>query len=123
MATLKEEFELMKARIASGHGSETVHVVWVDREKKARKSPGHKTRFTFDLQSNELYREIWTEWDRILTQVVNVSVARHIVGEYLRDCLKALTAEEIKKRLDSGHQQAGDRPAGPPKAEIPEWLR
>ena len=123
MATLKEEFELMKVRIASGHGTETVHVVWVDREKRARKSPGHKTRFTFDLLSNELYREIWTEWDRILTQVVNVTVARHIVGEWIRDAMRALTADKLKELVDGGHQQAGDRPAGPPRAEIPTWLK
>ena len=122
MATLKEEFELMKLKIAAGKGSEVVHIVWVDQERRARKSPGHKTRFTFDLLSNELYRETWAEWDRILTQIVNVTMARQIVGEYLRDCLRALTTDRIKALLAEGEVAAPK----PPKAEIPElpeWMK
>jgi hypothetical protein len=126
MATLKEEFELLKARIASGHGNETVHVVWVDREKRARKSPGHKTRFTFDLLSNELYREIWNHWDRVLTQVVNVTVARHIVGQEILRCFRELTPERIKELLELGENDTttGPKPGpAPPRAEIPAWLK
>lgn len=119
MATIKEEFETLKAKILAGKESETVHVVYVDQERKHRKAPGPTTRFVFNLGSNELYREVFAEWDRILSQIKNVTMARHIVGEEILDALRKLTTERIAEMIGEDEQ------AGPPpeKARIPEWLK
>jgi hypothetical protein len=133
MGTLLEDFNALKIKVAAAMAkndqatlNQKTHIVFVDQERQARKKPGHKTRFTFDLQSNDLYRQVWLEWDRILVQIVNVTVARHIVGQEILRCFRELTPERIKELLEMGENDTttGPKPGpSPPKAEIPEWLR
>lgn len=125
MATVKEEFELLKAKILAGKENETVHVVWVDQdrkrriENKPREGGKRQQRFVLDCGSPEAYSEVYAEWDRLLTQVGNKTVAVSILIDWLR----ALTEKRIAKKLEDGSDIAADAPAGPPKAQLPKWMQ
>jgi hypothetical protein len=107
-----EAYRLMNSWIDKGRGGETIHLVDHRKEKASKLAPGTRTRFSLECGSNELYRQIAGEWERILAQVKNVTVARHIVAETVLDALRMnLTATKIVKRMSEG------------EGEIPDWMR
>lgn len=111
MATILEEFNALKLKIAAGKGNEPIHIVYHSQEKKRKLSPGKQTRFLFDCGTNETYRDIAKEYERILEQVKNVTIARHMVAEDFLESLKRLTPTEIAKKVFEG------------EGELPEWMR
>jgi hypothetical protein len=90
LATAKEEFERLKILINSGRGNEVVHVVRVDEERKRRlankpKPTGkQQTRFVLDCGSPEAFVDVYKEWDRILLEVRNRTMAVDFVIRGLR---------------------------------------
>ena len=111
MATILEEFNALKLKIAAGKGNEPIHIVYHSQEKKKRLTPGKQTRWTLDCGTNELYREIYQEYERILEQVKNVTIARHIIGDEVLLALKGLTTTKIAKRMFEG------------EGELPDWMQ
>jgi hypothetical protein len=112
MATIKEEFELLKAKILAGKENETIHVVWTDQDRKRKRAnvgPKQQTRFSIETGSPEAFRELYGQYDRILTEVVNKTIALDLITWWL----SLLTPERIKKKMEHGEQ------AGPPKANLP----
>ena len=122
MATVKEEFELLKAKILAGKGAETIHVVWHEQERKRRReNPEKSTRVIINTHSPEAYVEIRGEIDRIMA----IGVDPHINAFLLAKILKSVTDEQLREWVKEGPSQAGDADAGPgpAKAEFPEWTR
>lgn len=115
MGTVKEEFELLKAKILAGKENEVVHVVWTDQDRKRKKTTKSQTRFTIDCGTPEIFRDLYTEYDRILTQIGNKTMCLSIIVDWLR----ALTEARIAKKLAEGQEE---KPGGPPRAEIPKWV-
>lgn len=122
MATILEEFNELKLKIAAGRGNETVHIVWTDQERQRKRENKPKdgkkpqTKFYVDCGTPEIFRDLYTEYDRILSQIGNKTMALCIMVDWLR----ALTTERIQKKLSEGeHQQ---KEGGPPKAELPKWV-
>jgi hypothetical protein len=136
MATIREEFNALKLKIAAGKENEIVHVVYVDQDRKRKlvnSTKGDKkaqTRFSLETGSPEMFRDLFAEWDRILLQVKNKTMAIDIIIWWLR----LLTKERIEKKIKAG-ADAGPQPAAIPAEdwiegreepgleEIPEWLR
>ena len=117
MATILEEFNALKLKIAAGKENEVVHIVYVDQErarKRTNKGPKPQTRFIVDCGTPEIFKDLFTEYDRILTQVTNKTMALSIIVDWLR----ALTPERIQKKLTAGEQVTK-----PPKSNLPEWLK
>jgi hypothetical protein len=112
MATIKEEFELLKAKILSGKENETIHVVWTDQDRKRKRAnvgPKPQKRFSIDCGSPEAFRELYTQYDRIMSEVVNKTIALDLITWWL----SLLTPDRIKKKMEQGER------AGPPKANLP----
>jgi hypothetical protein len=78
LASIAEERARLQALEANGCGNETIHIVYVEREAKARAEnagPKPKTRFIFEVDSPEAYAELNREKDRWLRVIVNKQVA------------------------------------------------
>ena len=123
MATIKEEFESLKIRIAKGEGSKTIHVVDHDAERqRKRTNPGKSTRVTLNCRTPEQ----WTEFQMAKERFFEICSDPHIALDLMIRALKAPDEATLRAWLESGHQQEGDRPAGPPKSELPDipsWLK
>jgi hypothetical protein len=91
VGTLLEEFNAMKIKVAAAiakgdnatlHGK--IHVVDHTAERKRKTTPGAQTRFGLDCGTNEVYRELFVEWERILGEVKNKTMAVDFVIRGLR---------------------------------------
>ena len=109
--TAIEAYRMMNDWIDKGKAGHTLHVVDLKKVKEKKLAPGTQTKFTVDCGTNELYRQVAGEWERILGQIKNLSIARHMVAEDLRESLKRLTPTEIVKRMSEG------------EGEIPDWMK
>ena len=109
--TAIEAYRHLNDRIERGDGVHVIHVHDVKKAKEKKLAPGTQTKFTVDCGTNELYRQVAGEWERILGQVKNLSIARHMMAEELLVALKALSPTEITKRMFEG------------EGELPEWMR
>lgn len=114
MGTVLEELNTLKLLIAAGKENEIVHLVRVDQDRKRKKTTKVQTRFSVDCGTPEIFKDLFTEYDRILTQVTNKTMALSIIVDWLR----ALTPERIQKKLTAGEQATK-----PPKSNLPEWLK
>ena len=106
-----EAYQMMNAWIDKGWSGHVIHVVDLKKVKEKKLAPGTQTKFTVDCGTNDLYRQVATEWERILGQVKNLSIARHMMAEELLVALKALSPTEITKRMFEG------------EGELPDWMR
>jgi hypothetical protein len=102
MATIDEEIiRLQNLKLAGPDaGKEIIHVVFTDRdrqEKRRKPLPGKKarTRFIIDCDTNFAYRELFKEYDRIVSTIGNKSIALSIITDWLA----ALTPERILAKL------------------------
>ena len=109
--TAIEAYRHLNDRIERGDGVHVIHVHDVKKTKEKKLAPGTQTKFTVDCGTNELYRQVAGEWERILGQVKNLSIARHMMAEELLVALKALSPTEITKRMFEG------------EGELPDWMR
>jgi hypothetical protein len=133
MATIREEYELLKMKILAGKENETIHVVWTDQDRKRKRAnvgPKQQTRFSIDCGSPDLFKDLYAEYDRLISTIENKTITIDMIVWWLR----LLTPERIQKKLKAG-TDAGPRPAVIPSEdwiegrdepglnEIPEWLR
>jgi hypothetical protein len=96
MATIAEELAKLQALCLQGCGSETVHVVFVEREAKARSEnagPKPKTRLIRELDSAEAYGEFNAEFDRYIRCAVNKTVGISAMIQ----ALKQISDEAIRE--------------------------
>jgi hypothetical protein len=96
MGTLLEEFNAMKIKVAKAMAKNDqaalnakIHVVDHSVEKIRKTTPGKQTRFGLDCGTNEVYRELFIEWERILEEVKNKTMAIDFVIRALRLADKA----------------------------------
>ena len=106
-----EAYRLLNDWIDKGKSGHTIHIVDLKKVKEKKLAPGTQTKFTVDCGTNELYRQVAGEWERILAQVKNLSIARHMVAEDLFESLKGLTTTKIAKRMFEG------------EGELPDWMQ
>ena len=119
MATIKEEFDLLKLKIANGKGGETIHIVYHEQERKRRHTPSDQTKMQINFGTNESLRAAWTETERIRAIIVDVGISQHVIADAYLETLRSLTTEKLKAMISEG-ETAGPKP---PKAEIPEWAK
>jgi len=120
MATVKEEYELLKAKILAGKENETIHVVWHDQERKRKQeNPKKSTRMSIDCRTPDAWSAMQMEKERYFA----VAIDPHIAIEFMIRALREVDDAKLREWLAEGHQQEGDLLPGPPKAVIPEWLR
>jgi hypothetical protein len=106
MATAKEEFERLKILINSGRGNEVVHVVRVDEERKRRlenkAKPGgrQQTKFVLECGDGDAFKELYAEWDRILLEVKN----RTMAIDFFTRGVKAVTKEVMDEWRNEGRE-------------------
>jgi len=125
MATLLEEFNAMKIKVAAAMAkndqaalNRKIHIVdhEAERERK-RTNPKQSTKAVFNCRTPEQ----WKEFQMAKEVYFEVAVDPHIAIDCIIRALKSHSAEEIKKWVEDGHQQ------GPPKAELPDdipgWLK
>ena len=124
MASLLEEFNRMKELVEKAQAkgdqaalTQKVHAVFVDQERKRRAAPSKQTRMFIDFQDNGAYRAAFKEWDRIVLQVVNVTIARHIVAKAVLDALRGLTPERIDFILKEGEEEEAKEDG------LPDWAK
>jgi hypothetical protein len=109
--TVTEGYRLLNDWIEQGKSNQSIHVVDLVKVKEAKLAPGTQTKFTVDCGTNDLFRQVAGEWERILAQVKNLTVARHIVAEEFLATLKKLTTTEIASRIFEG------------EGELPDWMK
>ena len=109
--TAIELYQHFNELIEKGHGGRVVHVHDIKKAREKKLAPGTQTKFTVDCGTNDLYRQVASEWERILAQVKNLSIARHIMAEELLESLKGLTTTKIAKRMFEG------------EGELPDWMQ
>ena len=109
--TAIEAYRHLNDRIDKGDGGHVIHVHDIKKAREKKLAPGTQTKFTVDCGTNELYRQVAGEWERILAQVKNLSIARHMVAEDLLESLKGLTTTKIAKRMFEG------------EGELPDWMK
>jgi hypothetical protein len=110
MASIAEELERLKGLVANGCGNETIHIVYVEREAKARAEnagPKPKTRFIFEVDSPEAYAELNRQKDRWLRVIVNKQVAISL----LIDAWAKPSDEELR-RMTEGLEEATNETLG-----------
>lgn len=58
MATVREEFELLKAKIHAGKENEIVHVVWHEQERRRKlQNPNRSTRVMLNCRTPEQWKQ------------------------------------------------------------------
>jgi hypothetical protein len=121
--TIKEGIAILAGMASKGRSQAIVHIVYVDQDRKRKREnkplPGKKpqVKFCVDCGTPEIFRDLFTEWDRILAQVGNKTVALSILIAWL----KKLDTQRIAKKLEEGEPAPAH--SGPPKAELPKWLQ
>jgi hypothetical protein len=120
MASVKEEFELLKAKILAGKGGETIHVVWQDQVRRQRReNPKKTTMVRFESYDPKTYSDFHEQKQRFIDIAGDPSIAMLLLVR----ALAQVSEDTLRQWLTDGHQTEGDE-AGPPppKAELPEWL-
>jgi hypothetical protein len=126
--TLKEGIAILADMASHGRSQAIVHIVYVDQDRRRKRlnepREGRKpqVRFMVDCGTPEIFKDLYCEWDRILTQVGNKTVALSILIDWLR----ALTEKRIAKKLEEGTgTPIAKNPSapGPPPAQLPKWMQ
>jgi hypothetical protein len=95
MATILEEIERLRTLAANGHGEETIHIVYVQREAAERvKNEKKKTRFIMECDDHGFYSRLNALKDRWFA-VANKSVALSVMAS-----LWDRGEEEIKRMCE-----------------------
>jgi hypothetical protein len=109
MATVKEEFELLKAKILAGKSHEQIHIIYHDKERKRKlENPQQSTRVVLNLRNPETYKEFNREKERFFDIAVDPHIALHLLIRALRET----TDETIRRWLTEGEAE-----------EVPEWAK
>jgi len=123
--TIKEGISILADMASKGRSQALVHIVYVDQDRKRKRenrpTDGKKpqVRFSVDCGTPEIFADLYCEWDRILTQVGNKTVALSILIDWLR----ALTEKRIATKLEAGASTPKNPAApGPPPAQLPKWM-
>ena len=119
MASVKEEFESLKIRIAKGEGNEIIHVVdHAAERKRKRTNPSKSTRISLNCRTPEQ----WSEFQMAKEKYFDVVSDPHVALDLMIRALNLPDEDVLKEWLASGHQHPGDVKPGPPppRAQIPE---
>jgi hypothetical protein len=127
MADLIDEFNRLKVIVAKATATgntavlhKKIHVAHLDDEvKRKRTNPAKSVRVVLNCRTPEQ----WTEFQMAKERFFQIAVDPHLALDLMIRTLKIPNDETLKEWLADGHQQTGDRPAGPPKAELPDWLK
>ena len=123
MPTKQELFTQLKIDLAKGEGQHMVHLVdHVAEQKRKRTNPGKSTRVSLNCRTPEQ----WSEFQMCKERFFEICSDPHVALDLMIRALKAPNEATLRAWLAEGHQQEGDRPAGPSKAElpsIPDWLK
>jgi hypothetical protein len=115
MATLLEEFNALKIKIATAQAkgdtatlNKKIHIIdhEAERERKLR-NPQKSTRVILDCRTADGYKEFQAEKERFF----DIAVDPHIAISLLTRALHETSDEQIKAWLNEGH------------TDVPEWMR
>ena len=109
--TAIEAYRLLNGWIEQGKSGHSIHMVDLRKVKEKKLAPGTQTKFTVDCGTNELFRQVNGEWERILGQVKNLTIARHMVAERVLKAMQTLTTTKIAEKMFEG------------EGELPDWMR
>lgn len=120
MPTKKELFEQLKIDIAAGKGlQDSCHLVNHDAERvRRRENRAKSTRVMIETHSPQSYSEFHEQKERYIRAAVDPSIAIQLMIR----ALAAIDEITLQQWIKEGHQHPDDQP-GPPKAEIPSWLK
>jgi len=122
MATLQEEFNAMKIKIAKAMATgdtatlnRQIHIVdhEAERERK-RTNPKKSTKVMLNCRTPEQ----WKEFQMAKEPYFEIAGDPHIAIDCLIRALKFFDAETIRQWVKDGFEPG----AGPPKANIPKWM-
>lgn len=110
----------------NGRGDEKVHIVLTDQEIRRKKAgqprtEGAKpqTRLVIDCVTNDAFRLLFAEYDRIFSTVVN----KTMFIDFLIEMFRVQDEAAVKAWVERGHEADPPKPEGPPKAELPKWAQ
>ena len=116
MATLLEEFNTMKIRVAAAQAkgdtatlNKKIHIIdhEAERERKIR-NPQKSTRVILDCKTPDAYKLFQLEKERFY----EIATDPHIAIDLLIRALHQVTDEQIRAWLNEGQE-----------SEMPEWMR
>jgi hypothetical protein len=111
VATILEEFNLLKAKIHAGKGNDLIHVVDVRAERKRKlENPQESTRIMLNMRTPEAFREFHAEKERFF----EIAVDPHIALMLMIRALHETSDEMIRAWLEEGERQ---------QPEEPEWMK
>ena len=120
MPTKKELFNQLKIDLAKGQGEHMVHLVDHAEERERRAiNPNRSTKMFINCYSTEGWRLMQMQKDRYFT----IGVDPHIAVDLMIRALAAFNDATLRGWVDQGHQAPEGAPPGPPKAELPEWMK
>ena len=136
IATLKEEFEALKIKVAAAMAkgdqaalNEKVHVVFHSAEKKRKATnPTGATRVMLNCRTPDQWKEFQMEKERYF----EVGVDPHLAIDLMIRALSSFSEERLREWVQQGHtEHPGPPPAEPlpgdewfePKEELPDFLR
>lgn len=107
LATIKEEFELLKAKILAGKGNHVIHVVDHEAERKRkRENPNQSTRIIFNARTPDAWRKFQIQKDRFFTTAVDP----HIAVDLITRALEQVPDETLRAWMAEGE-------------EVPDWAK
>jgi hypothetical protein len=102
MASIAEEIERLKTLAANGHGEETIHIVYVQRDAAERvKNEKKKTRFIMECDDHTFYSRLNALKDRWFANG-NKSVALSVMADRWD-----VPAEEIRRLCEDSPREPG----------------
>ena len=127
MSTLKDEFELLKAKINAGKGNEICHVVYHSAELKRKKTnPDKSTRMMLQCRTPEQWTEMQMQKERYMAIAVDPGIGLDLMIK----ALAAFSEQVIRGWVKDGNEERpGPTPAEPMPGEdwfdsdLPESLR
>ena len=118
IATLKEEFELLKAKINAGKGNEVCHVVFHSAElKRKRENPQQSTRIVFNART----AEAWTEFQMQKERYMSIAVDPHIGVDLIIKALAAFSDATIRGWANQAEEPSADQALD--ETPLPEFLQ
>lgn len=121
--TVAEGVKFLANLVEKGSGERPVHIVDHAEEKRRKlTNPRKSTKKILNCRTPEQ----WTEWNAAEERFFDIAVDPHLALDLMIRALKAPDEATLRAWLAEGHQQEGDRPAGPPKSELPDipsWLK
>ena len=112
IATVKEEFERLKALINAGKEQERIHIVYTDRDaRKRQENPQKSTRIVFNTYSADAYAEFYKQKERYF----KIAVDPHLAVDLMIRALAAFSDATVRDWVEQGHS--------PEVNALPDWAK